>query len=68
MIPQDKIPTIAARLTEEFGEAEDIGRFCFQFAALPSGHDLDYALAELQHSNNPLYKKAINIVLEEVSK
>jgi hypothetical protein len=67
MIPQNKIPKIAERLTEEFGPAEDIGRFVFQFAALPSGHDVEYALDELKRSNNPLYKKAINLVLEEIS-
>lgn len=68
MIPQELIPGIASRLMTEIGVRQDVGQFVYIFAAAPSGHDTDYALDELNRSTDPIYKKAINIVLEEITK
>lgn len=68
MIPNELTARISSRLIEEVGFREDIGKFVYTFAAAPSGHDVDYALDELKRSTDQTYKKAINIVLEEITK
>lgn len=67
MIPEHLRSKITKRITEECGVGDDtIGMFLFGFAALESDRDVEYALEELKASNNPFYKRAINIVLEEI--
>jgi hypothetical protein len=69
MIPAHLRSKIAKRITEECetdGPRDDIGSFLFAFAALETDRDAEYALEELGSSGDVLYKKAINIVLDEV--
>ena len=62
MVPQHLIQPISDRLTEEFGQRDDIGQFVFTFASLPSGHDMDYALDEMSSSDTDSeYRKAVGV-------
>lgn len=67
MIPERVRDTISERLVNEIGFREDVGKFVFIFAALQTNRDVEYALEELGESDDPIYKKAISIVLEGVS-
>lgn len=66
MIPADRVDAIGESLNAGIGWREDVGRFVFTFAALPSGHDMDYALEELKKGDAE-YRKAINIVLKGIT-
>lgn len=64
MIPKDKFSLINDELIIAIGpNNETVGNFVYLFAALPVGHDLDYALEELKNSTDDNLKKAIHIVL-----
>lgn len=65
MVPQHLIKPINDRLMREVGERDDLATFVFRFAALPSGHELEYALEELRKPGDPEYKKGVRIVVEE---
>jgi hypothetical protein len=65
VIPKDKVEAIADRLAEEIGIREDVGNFVYYFAALPAGHDLDYALDALKTGDDG-FRRAVNIVLEGI--
>lgn len=66
MIPAELRDKISKRLTDEIGNREDVGNFVFTFAALNKNRDVDYAMEELDTSDDPIYKKAIGIVIEEI--
>lgn len=66
MIPEHLRQSLGAKLYEQIGNREDVGQFVFTFAALPIGHDLEYALEELKKGDDE-YKKAVNIVLEAIA-
>lgn len=66
MIPASRRVAIGVKLMEVVGFRKDVGDFVFRFAALPSGHDMDYALEELK-SDDAEYRKAINIVLKGIT-
>ena len=67
-VPQHLIKPISERLELEVGHREDVGTFLFNFAACSAGHDMDYALDELNKATDPDYKRAIRIFLEEIVK
>lgn len=66
MIPQSKMSVIAHKLGDTFGINETIGDFVFKFAALPSGHDIDYALDLRRTTTDEKLKQAIGIVLDNL--
>lgn len=67
MIPPHLQAKIAKKLADEIGYNEKVGEFIFIFSALNPDRDVEYALEELKETDDPLVKKAINMVLECLS-
>lgn len=66
MITASQGKRIAERLTNEIGFNDDVGAFVYQFAALDSDRDIDYALDVLGTTSSEEVKKAIGIVFDEI--
>lgn len=67
MIREEISEKVSRRLARECGFHIRLGEFCFWFCALSKDRDVEFALEELAASDDEVYKRGINIILEEVA-
>lgn len=67
MLSKERLQKINAQLFVETCSRKDVRDFIYIFANLDPNKDVDFALWMLDVTTDPILRKAINVVLDEIT-